>query len=395
METACTEKCQAILECQCGDLLCSHLIPKHAYQNHSMGPISQALISVKKLREVSQRKLEIIKLADSIISEVGRITSEQLSRIESLKRRFINSHSEAEEELRSIDFKENLKDLLEFIKDLARMNSPQFPELKSKLDCLTKEVKERRVDECQLEEVQQELDKLDQEKAECLRKMGLIYKDMAKYQEAEKYQQKCLEIRKLLGNQSPQVAESYNDLGVVYSKMDKHRKAEEYLLKSLKIRETILDPQSPELAQSYSSLGLVYELMRKKSKAKEYHLKSFKIREAVLDSHHLDLASSYSDLGGIYEEEENYQQAEAYWLMCLKIREAVLNPQHNDLASIYNNLGVLHWDKKNYKEAENYFKKCLNIRKAVLDPEHPDLARVNQNLQKLCTSRSGFWSIFT
>ena len=78
MQANCPSKCQAISKCSCGDLLCEHTAISHLTQGHSINPLTESDQVNEVLRMISRQKKEVIQLSTLIVSEVERVTSEQL-----------------------------------------------------------------------------------------------------------------------------------------------------------------------------------------------------------------------------------------------------------------------------------------------------------------------------
>jgi len=362
MEKVSSQECKVITQ---------FIVSENASQGDSTDSVSETMTTEKQPKVVCKEKSEILDLRQCIISEVEKATSEKLNQIE---------HSEI------IDPKEYLERLANFIKSLTQ-TKVEFQELNCKLDQLIEDAKEGRVREKEVQEAVKKLEGLEnpkEEKANCLKKMGFIYKEMEYYRKAEECYLACLSIQEVIfGSQHSDLATTYSYLGALYDSEDDFEKAEKYYLKCLAIREAVLDPQHLDLATVYSDLGLLYYQNAHYKKAEECYLKCLGIREAVLDSYHPDLATIYNNLGLLYKKKLEYQKAEDYLIKCLRIDEVVFDAKHPDLATTYNNLAILYDESKQYEKAEEYYVKCLEIREAVLSSRHPDLLEVRTNLKNL------------
>ena len=97
--------------------------------------------------------------------------------------------------------------------------------------------------------------------AQTLHNLGLLYKEMHHYEQAEHYYQQALTIRKnILGTSHPDYATSLNNLGVVYIRMKDYAKAEQYLSEALAILKSSMGENHPHCAHSYQNLlGACYK----------------------------------------------------------------------------------------------------------------------------------------
>ncbi|CAF1294755.1 unnamed protein product, partial [Rotaria magnacalcarata] len=102
----------------------------------------------------------------------------------------------------------------------------------------------------------------DRERAHIYHQLGVMNYHQGKYQEAVKFYEKLLEIkRKTLPEDDASLAPTYSSIGQVYDNMGEYSKALECYGKSLKIKEISLPPNHPSLASSYSCIGGVYNRM--------------------------------------------------------------------------------------------------------------------------------------
>ena len=83
--------------------------------------------------------------------------------------------------------------------------------------------------------------------------------------------------------------------------MGDYKKALEYHELSLKIMKKILGEEHPDIAKSYNNIGNTYDKMGDYKKALEYHELSLKIRKKILGEEHPDTASSYNSIGNTYD----------------------------------------------------------------------------------------------
>ena len=81
----CASECRAISKCTCGELLCDHMAAFHIRQGHTAAPLTEADQMNGVLGMISCKKEELNKLSTLIVSEVKKVTSEQLILLEELK----------------------------------------------------------------------------------------------------------------------------------------------------------------------------------------------------------------------------------------------------------------------------------------------------------------------
>jgi serine/threonine protein kinase/Tfp pilus assembly protein PilF len=221
----------------------------------------------------------------------------------------------------------------------------------------------------------------DLQVARSLTNLAWLFERQGKYPEAAQYSQRSLEIqKKRLESGHPEIATSLHLLGRIYHRQVKFKEAESLYKQALEIREKALGPNHPDVAESLNDLGALYYLQSQFGQAEQYYKRALTIRESVLGADHPDVGSTLNSLAGLYLWLGRYDEAEPLYQKSLAIRLKTLGSDHPEVANSYNNIAVLHTYRKNYAEAEKYYQKSLEIRKKALREDHPDIAGVMEDL---------------
>jgi tetratricopeptide (TPR) repeat protein len=248
-------------------------------------------------------------------------------------------------------------------------------------------------------------DENSEEKAYVLYKLGDVYNELAKYNDALEYYRNSLAIREnLFGMESTEAATVYNNMGVVYNELAKiksaevekkdekekkdlenevsklYKKAMNFYEKSLIIQEKLLKEDDPEIARIYGNMGYTYTLVAEYDKAFKFTNRGLEIRQKKLGENHKDTAMSYSELGIIHFDKGEYDKALENYEISLEIRKKVLSENHPSTANSYNNIGRVYFNKDKYDKALNYYKKALEIYKKVLGKEYPNTKDTYYNI---------------
>ena len=193
--------------------------------------------------------------------------------------------------------------------------------------------------------------------------LGIIYRNISKYDKALNAHQKALELSELAGNIEQKVI-SLNMIGVVYRRMDFIKPALDYHKKALDIANNIED-RSDELkasiAVSQNSMGNIYLTLKQYDLAiKEFEKSLILEKEA---NNRLGLAINYQNLG--YADE-----AKGLLDLALKNYKRSLD-YNNQIGSevgrviCYNSIGQVYIKQKKYKDAkviiEEALKKAIKI----------------------------------
>ena len=214
------------------------------------------------------------------------------------------------------------------------------------------------------------------EQAECLNKLGLIYKKAGEYDKCLDNLFKSLAIRKSLGD-SAKIGSSFENIGQVYKNIglksgDKKTKAENidtalvYYHKSRKIKEKTGNPEY--LGSVYNGLGILYRLRNNLDSSILYYNKTAIIYTVLNDT--LKLAKTFSNIGNVYTSRKNYSKATEYYKKAEFNYEAVNSIV--GLGQVYFNLGSINQAIKNTDLAVEYYQKSIEKFKQANYKEYVD-----------------------
>ena len=92
--------------------------------------------------------------------------------------------------------------------------------------------------------------------------------------------------RRLLGEEHPYVADSLNNLGLLYHAMGRYEQAEPYSGKALDMRRRLLGEEHPYVASSLNNLAYLYESMGRYEQAIAYYVEAIELAKRVLGEDH-------------------------------------------------------------------------------------------------------------
>jgi len=217
--------------------------------------------------------------------------------------------------------------------------------------------------------------------------LGLLYKSMGRYSEAEPLLTRSLQIREQqLGADHPATATSLNNLALLYKSMGRYSEAEPLYTRSLQIKEQQLGADHPATATSLNNLAGLYESMGRYSEAEPLYTRSLHIDQQVYGTDHPEVATDLNNLAGLYKSMGRYSEAEPLYTRSLQICEQQLGADHPDTAASLNNLAGLYKSMGRYSEAEPLYTRSLHIREQQLGADHPDTAASLNNLAGLYES---------
>ena len=214
--------------------------------------------------------------------------------------------------------------------------------------------------------------------------MGVIYRKLGLYDEAEPFLTGSLETRRqLLGEGHVDVAESLGNLATLYWQQGRYAEAEPLARRALEIREQALGGEHPDVATSLDDLALIYRRMARYGDAEPLFQRALEIRERVLGSEHRDVAVTLNGLAILYWNQGRYGDAEPRFQRALRIWEKTLGPDHLEVAATVNNLAGVYRDQGRFADAEPLYQRALEIRRQTLEDSHPAVGYSLSNLALL------------
>ena len=183
----------------------------------------------------------------------------------------------------------------------------------------------------------------DDEKIKPFVGIEYFYQGQGNYELAEPWYQSCLtSLKKLFGQDHPDVASSINNLALLYESQGRYDEAETLFLQALELRKKLFGQDHPDVASSINNLAGLYESQGRYDEAETLFLQALELRKKLLSQDHPDVASSINSLALLYESQGRYDEAETLHLQALELRKKLFGQDHPDVASSINNLAGLY-----------------------------------------------------
>jgi len=218
--------------------------------------------------------------------------------------------------------------------------------------------------------------------ATVLNNLGLAHHENGNYRFAEDCHMRALEILQKLNPQSPtpEIADSFNKLGNVFFNSGKIEEARDYFQKSLDMRKALYGHQHPDVAASLSNLGSVHSEMGDLATARDFFQRSHVLREENYGEMHPHVADSLSNLGILHSKICSHEEAIQYHEHALEMRKKLFFEDHGLIADSYNNLALAYKFAGQLEKAKECFQSALHIREKVSGKDHPAVADLLSNL---------------
>ena len=212
--------------------------------------------------------------------------------------------------------------------------------------------------------------------------MAFIYKEEARYAEAEPLYRRSLAIREqILGSEHPEVAEGLNSLAALLEEQGHLDDAEPLYERALAIRQKALGTDNPNTAMSLNNLALLYKREARYDEVEPLLKRALGIWESA-SGYELYVGIGLNNLAALFDEEGRYGEAEPLMKRAVELLEKV-RPGHPDLAAGLSNLGNLLREEGRYNEVASYMQLANGILEKALGAEHPRVAVALNNLGQL------------
>ncbi|MCG8407718.1 MAG: serine/threonine-protein kinase [Phycisphaerales bacterium] len=217
---------------------------------------------------------------------------------------------------------------------------------------------------------------------------GLILKAMGRYDEAEQWYRKALELQQALSGQDAAVAEVMNNLGVLLKKKGEWEEAESLYRRALTVRRK-LPGRDRDVATTMTNLAAILKNKGGHTQAESLYREALEIFRG-LDGERLRVASCLNNLALLLRETGDGDEAESLLREALAIRRETYGKEHPDVATAMHNLALVLRSQERYSEAESLYREVLTLRRKILPENHPYLAVTLNNLAELLVAQGEF-----
>ncbi len=212
--------------------------------------------------------------------------------------------------------------------------------------------------------IQNELN--DKDKTDLLSQLGISYARLGR-SECLEYLEKSLSIKRTFcSNYSNDLslADTLNDLALVYNRVNRYNEALKYFQESIEIKKkTFGTCNNSKIASSLSSMGIVYYRLGKYEKALEIYKKSLSIEQEInVNCVNLNTAVALNNIGMVQCELGNYMKSLNYFNQSLEICKILYETnEHYRIGVTLTNIAYSYVKVSNFKIVYEYSIKSLEI----------------------------------
>jgi tetratricopeptide (TPR) repeat protein len=169
---------------------------------------------------------------------------------------------------------------------------------------------------------------------------------------------KVLQNKESLSEQ-PTMLHAISRLGILYADQGKLQEAKKMYQRALAGTEKMLGPDHPLTLIIVSNLGNLYQGQGKLQEAEKMYQRALAGIEKVLGPDHPLTLTTVNNLGSVYQGQGKLQEAEKMYRQALAGIGKVLGPNHPLTLIIVGNLGSVYQDQGKLQEAEKTYQRAL------------------------------------
>jgi CHAT domain-containing protein/Tfp pilus assembly protein PilF len=215
-----------------------------------------------------------------------------------------------------------------------------------------------------------------------LSNMGLLYETTGRYQLAEEFTKKAINIRKQSADTIPEAyAASLNNLSVLYKNMGRYDESETTIEDALKYQAKVKDGTSSlPYALMLNNKAVLLQMLGRYNEAEPVMLQAIDVADKKTSDKSSVFQRYQTNLAFLYKEMGKYEKAAEIYEKALKIVGNRLGKDHPDYATLLNNTAALYMLTGKLDKVEKYLNDAAAIYKKKFTENHPAYAQTIFNL---------------
>jgi CHAT domain-containing protein/tetratricopeptide (TPR) repeat protein len=227
--------------------------------------------------------------------------------------------------------------------------------------------------------------------SDALLNLGWFYANLARYETAQAYFDRCQDMRqRLLGQNTAPVAEALNALGALEENRGNLDLAQAFYEQAIGIQEKVLGPQNPVTANTQNNLATLYWIMGDYASAQQLFAQALAVRQKTDGPESPGVAKILNNLALLDVSLGDYDEAEDYFQRALRIRTARLGPDNPATLTTLSQLGLLYVLEGDDARAEPLLVRAAAGQQKVAPADDPDVARTLEELAMLYDRRGAY-----
>ena len=220
--------------------------------------------------------------------------------------------------------------------------------------------------------------------AQLLSTMGIVYRELGLYGQAQPLLEEALATRqRLLAADDSLVQTSMLELARLAQRQGRFAVAESLYKSTLHAREHALGPSSSGLVPVLSGLGGMYVTRGRYAEAEALLTRAVALRTAAGGPDDAGFAGLLRNLASADLADGHYADAEPVFRRALTMYEQVSGEDSPEVGRTLSNLGIVYYELNRFDEAEQYYLRAEANLTRSLGPDHPNIASININLGEI------------
>ena len=208
--------------------------------------------------------------------------------------------------------------------------------------------------------------------AEALNELGLLCKDLAKYDEARASYERALSLIEGTSEPNPaHVAALYHNLGGIEHARGNHVAGEPFARRGLALRRGIPNCDAREVASDMAALAALLDGQRKFDEAERLYVEALDVFEREPESNAGEIAVALNGLGALQAMRGELAPAADLLERAVTMKKRSLGARHPDVAISLTNLAVTMRWRGDGAGAAALFSEALAIFEQALGSDHP------------------------
>jgi tetratricopeptide (TPR) repeat protein len=222
---------------------------------------------------------------------------------------------------------------------------------------------------------------------EALNALGLLCKDLGRYDEARGHYERALALLECAGAADPDdIATLYHNLGGIEHARGDYAAGERLARRGLTIRTSLDNADSFLIATDKVALAAILDGLTRYVEAERLYLEAVAIFERTPGHLDIELSVALNDLGAQYARRGRLEQAEELLTGAVDLKRRALGPRHPDTAVTLNNLAITYKRAGEFSRAAALAAEALAILEEALPADHPRLAVCRANAAECAAS---------
>lgn len=229
----------------------------------------------------------------------------------------------------------------------------------------------------------------DRRLAAALNAVGLLCKDLGKYDQARVCYDRALGVLESAGTASPaDVATLYHNLGGIEHARGNFAIGEALARKGVELRREARPLDEGALAADLVALAAILDGREQYDDAESLYLEALPVLEKDAAENSRELAVALNDLGANYARRGRFDEAASLLARSIDLKTQRLGSRHPDVALSLNNLAFVHERRGSWSAARGMYADALRVLERSLGREHPKTRDCRRNYERALALKS-------